>query len=154
MALIASKNIMERYTPGAYRDDIVGTPAVQYFRGGLVGVDNTSGLLVKLTNAMTVRSVFVCEDETLAVAGDFIGVRDGIFKFVNGDSIVGTDEGKLAYIGASDDTVIKGGAVATDAVVGTIEGVDAATAPGGAGVWVKVRGNHEYLQSAVGVSGA
>lgn len=154
MALIASKNLLEKYIPEAYRDDVTGTAAVQYFRGGLVGVDSTSGLLVKLTNAMTVRSVYVCEDEVLAAAGDFIGVRTGIFKFLNGDTIVDTDRGKLAYIGSGDDTVIKGGAVATEAVVGTIEFVDGATAPGGAGVWVKVRGTHEYLQSAVGVSGA
>jgi hypothetical protein len=157
MALTASKNILEKRIPSAYREDVVGTAGVQYFKGGLVGIDNTTGLLVKLTNAMTVRAVYICEDDVLAVAGEQIGVRTGIFKLLNGDTVLDTDRGKVARVGANgDDSAYKGGTDAADAIIGTIEGVDAASAPGGAGVWVNVRGT-QVIATATGaanVSGA
>ncbi len=141
MALTASINILEKEDPAAYRDDVLATNGVQYFKGGLVGIDNTTGLLVKLTNAVTVRAVYICEDEVVGVTGQRVGVRSGIFKLLNGDTIVDADRGKVARVGAAgDDSAFKGGADATEAVIGTIEDVDAASAPGGAGVWVKVRG--------------
>lgn len=142
MALTESKNLLEKADPTQMREDVLATNGVQYFKGGLVGIDNTTGLLVKLTNAMTVRAVYICEDEIVGVTGQRIGVRTGIFKLLNGDTILDTDRGKVARVGAAgDDSAFKGGTDATEAVIGTIEDIDAASAPGGAGVWVKVRGS-------------
>jgi hypothetical protein len=150
MALTASKNLLEAYLPEAYRDDVPATDSTQYFRGGLVGIDAATGKLIKCTQAgPAVRAVYVCEDEILTGASstEQIGVRNGQFKFLNGDSIVDADRGKPAFIGAAgDDTVFKAGTIAADQVVGTIERVEGAGSIGGAGVWVKVRGTHEYTQ--------
>jgi hypothetical protein len=154
MALTESKNFLEKYDPAGYREDVLATNAVQYYKGGLVGIDSTTGLLVKLTNAVTVRAVYICEDEILAVTGDFIGVRSGIFKFLNGDSIADSDRGKRAFMGANGDgTVYKAGDPITEALVGTIEGVDGATAPGGAGVWVKLRGTNVITKPLTATTG-
>jgi hypothetical protein len=154
MALTESKNYLEKYDPAGYREDVLATNGVQYFKGGLVGIDNTTGLLVKLTNAVTVRAVYICEDDVVGVTGQYIGVRSGIFKLLNGDTIVDADRGKVARVGASgDDSAYKGGTDATEAVIGTIEGVDGATAPGGAGVWVKVRGTN-IIATATGATNA
>lgn len=148
MALTASKNLLEAYHPDAYREDVPATDSTQYFKGGLVAIDAATGKLIKCTQAgPAVRAVYVCEDEILTGASttEQIGVRTGCFKFLNGDTIVDADRGKPAFIGAAgDDTVFKAGTIAADQFVGTIERVDGASAPGGAGVWVKVRGTHEY----------
>jgi hypothetical protein len=147
MALTASKNLVEKYDPTATREDFVATNSTQYFKGGLVGL--VAGVLVKLTQATAAcNSVWVCEDEFLTTtAAKNIGVRSGIFKFINGDTIVAADIGKRAFIGAAgDDTAFKGGDPITDVCIGVIEGVDASTATGGAGVWVKVPGFREIMK--------
>lgn len=159
MALIASKNILEKYIPEAYREDFPASDSTQYFRGGLVAL--VAGKLVKPTTATAAATgIFICDDEILTgvSATDLIGVRTGMFKLLNGDSIVAPgDLGKIAYIGAlGDEAAYKAGAAATDVVIGTIEAVDGATAPGGAGVWVKVLGNRVIVQATggSGTSGA
>lgn len=148
MTLTASKNILEKHLPQSYRNDYPATDSIQYFRGGLVAL--VGGKLVKPTTATVGASaVFICEDEILTGVSttEQIGVRSGMFKLLNGDSIVAADVGKLGYIGANgDDSVYKAGAAATDVVVGVIDRVDAATDPGGAGVWVHVLGLHEIIK--------
>lgn len=148
MALTASKNIMERGDPSAQREDFPATDSTQYFKGGLVAL--VAGLLVKPTTATVgASSVWICEDEILTGASTTkkIGVRCGTFKLTNGDSIVAADVGKLCYVGANgDDGAYKAGAAVTDVVIGVIQSVDGATAPGGAGVWVKVFGFHEIIK--------
>lgn len=148
MALTASKNYFEKHDPTATREDFPATDSTQYFKGGLVAL--VAGLLVKPTTATVgASSMWMCEDEVLTGVSTTkkIGVRSGIFKLTNGDSIVASDVGKLAYVGANgDDGAYKAGAAATDVVIGVIEGVDGATALGGAGVWVKVGGFHEIIK--------
>lgn len=148
MALAASKNVMEKYDPTAHREEFPATDSVQYFKGGWVAL--VAGLLVKPTTATVgASSVWMCEDEVLTGASTTVrvGVRSGIFKVTNGDSIVAADVGKLAYVGANgDDGAYKAGAAATDVVLGVIEGVDGATAPGGAGVWIRTYGFHEIIK--------
>jgi len=148
MALTASKNILEKYQPGAYRDDFPASDSTQYYKGGLVAL--VAGALVKPTTSTAGASaVFICDDEILTGVSttEKIGVRTGRFKLLNGDSITAADVGKLGYIGASgDDSVYKAGAAATDVVVGVIAGVDSASDPGGAGVWVNVFGFHEIIK--------
>lgn len=160
MALTASLNFLEKHDPTAQREDFPATDSTQYFKGGLVGIDNTSGKLVKLTNAVTVRSVWICEDEVLTGASTTvrIGVRSGILKLLNGDTIVATDIGKVARVGANgDDSAYKGGADATEAVIGTIEGVDVVGQPGvvgPAGVYVKVTGFNNVVITATAATNA
>jgi hypothetical protein len=52
-----------------------------------------------------------------------------------------------------DGTVYKAGDPITEALVGTIEGVDGATAPGGAGVWVKLRGTNVITKPLTATTG-
>jgi hypothetical protein len=155
MALTASKNLMEKYDPTATREDFLATDSTQYFKGGLVGL--TAGKVVKITNATTVSSVWVCEDEVLTGVSTTvrIGVRSGTFKFLNGDSIADPgDVGKRAFAGAAgDDSAFKAGDPITEACLGVIEGVDGATAPGGAGVWVKVPGFREIIKPLSATTG-
>lgn len=157
MALAASKNILEAYHPDAYREDVPATDSVQYFRGGLVGILGSTGKLVKLTQASVgINAVYICEDEILTGASstEQIGVRTGCFKLLNGDTIVDSDRGKRAFVGAAgDDTAFKAGDPITDVVIGTIERVDGASAPGGAGVWVKIRGTQVIVKPLTATTG-
>lgn len=158
MALTESKNLMEKYDPGATREEFLGSDSTQYFKGGLVGISSSTGRLVKLTNAVTVNSVWICEDEVLTGVGNTkrIGVRSGIFKLLNGDAIADpADIGKRAFVGAAgDDTAFKAGDPITEACLGVIEGVDGAGAtPGGAGVWVKILGLREIIKPLTATTG-
>jgi hypothetical protein len=146
-ALAASFNRLEKYDPAAFREEFPATDSTQYFKGSLVGVENTTGKLVKLTLATVVRSVWLCEEEVLTGVSttELVKVRCGMHKFANGDTIVAADIGKLAFA-TDDNTVQKGGAPASECIVGVIEGIDGASAPGGAGVWVRLTGfNHAVI---------
>ena len=131
-ALLVSIDRLERYDPRRFRHEINGTNATQFFKGALVGILGATGLLKKAAAAdAALQVVGVCEDEILTVnATTKIGARSGIFLFANGDTIVSTDRGKVAFVG-DDNTVFKanGGA---DPVAGVIYDVEAA------GVWVAV----------------
>lgn len=157
MALAASKSVLEKHDPTSVREDVLGTDSTQYFKGGLVGILGSTGKLVKLTQATVgANSVWLCEDEVLTGVSNtrMIGVCSGIFKFINGDSIVAADVGKRAFIGAAgDDTAFKAGDPITDVCIGVIEGVDGATAPGGAGVWVKLPGFREFIKPLTATTG-
>lgn len=145
-ALSASVDRLEKYAPDGMRHQHIGTNATQFYKGGAVGIDVDTGLLVKMTAAGTnVIAVGVCEEETLtANATTRIKFRSGIFKFANGDSIALTDVGKPAFC-ADDNTVNKANA-SDDPQMGYIYDVDDSTAPGGAGVWVAIK----YPAGAVG----
>lgn len=158
MALTASVNLFEKYDPGSTEEAFIGADSTQFFKGGLVGIQSSDGRLVKITNATTVNSVWVCDDEVLTGASNTrkIKVRSGIFKLLNGDTIVEPgDVGKRAFAGAAgDSSAFKAGDPVTEAVLGVIEGVDGATAtPGGAGVWVKIPGFREIIKPLTATTG-
>jgi hypothetical protein len=157
MALAASKGIIEAYDPAAYREDVPATDSTQYFKGGLVGILQSTGKLVKLTQASVgISAVYICEDEVLTGVGTTtqIGVRTGTFKLLNGDSIVDADRGKRAFVGAAgDDSAFKAGDPITDVLIGTIERVGGATDTGGAGVYVKIRGTQVIVKPLTATTG-
>lgn len=138
-ALSASVDRLERYMPDAVRGAHYGTNATQFYKGGLVGIDIDTGLLVKMAAAGTnVIAVGVCEDEKLtADATTFVRYKSGCFKFANGDSIAMTDVGKPAF--AVDDNTVNKANASDDPQCGYIYAVDDSTAPGGAGVWVMIK---------------
>lgn len=157
MALTASKNYQEAYDPSGYREHVPATDSTQYFKGGLVGILQSTGKLVKLTQASVgISAVYICDDEILTGVGstDQIRVRTGIFKLLNGDSIVDADRGKRAFVGAAgDDTAFKAGDPITDVLIGTIERVAPASDPGGAGVYVKIRGTQVIVKPLTATTG-
>jgi hypothetical protein len=138
-ALSASVDRLERYMPDRVRGAHYGTNATQFYKGGLVGIDVDTGLLVKMTAAGTnAICVGICEDEVLtANATTYVRYKSGCFKFANGDSIAMTDVGKPAFV-ADDNTVNKANA-SDDPQAGYIYAVDSASDPGGAGVWVAIK---------------
>jgi hypothetical protein len=106
--------------------------ATRFFKGGLVAI-NSSNVAVKMTAATGLKCVGVCQDgvdNSAGAAGAVrVPTRRGTFRFNNGESIVLSDIGALAYAN-DDDTVFK---TATGrSAVGTIVDVDAS------GVWVKI----------------
>jgi hypothetical protein len=145
-ALSASVDRLERYMPDDVRGAHYGTNATQFYKGGLVGIDIDTGLLVKMAAAGTnVICVGICEDEKLtADATTFIRYRSGCFKVANGDSIAMTDVGKPAF--AVDDNTVNTANASDDPQCGYIYAVDSASDPGGAGVWIAIK----YPNGAVG----
>lgn len=104
----------------------------QFFKGGLVAI-NASNVAVKMTAATGLKCVGVCEENVNNVGGLAgalqVPTRRGTFRFTNGESIVLSDIGALAY--ANDDqTVFK--TSTGRSIVGTIVDVDSG------GVWVKI----------------
>jgi hypothetical protein len=146
-AITADKNILEKYNPASFRHKYNGTNATQFFKGGLVGILGATGLLVKATStAVNLQVIGVCEDNILTTnATTRVGVKSGIFKFVNGDTIVSTDIGKLCFIG-DDQTVFKANA-GDDPVAGVIYDVDTDL-----GVWVAI--NFPAVITAKGTTAA
>jgi hypothetical protein len=146
-AITASKNILEKYDPKAYRDEKIGADSTQFFKGGLVGL--VAGKVTKLAAATAaVASVWICEDEVLTGASNTVrvGIRNGIFPFVGAGFTV-ADIGKVVYV-SDDQTVTLTGAPATEVVVGSIQEVESATL-----VWVQLIGPREAIPTAAVVTG-
>ncbi len=136
-ALTADRNTLARGKPGPIHH-VDATASTQYFKGGIVYVQQSTGKLVK--GAITLAGVVaagICLDNVLTGASptEKIRVRAGTFKFVNGETIANaTDRGKLAFQG-DDQTVFKtaaGSGDATTPTLGTIYEVDSD------GVWVTI----------------
>lgn len=106
--------------------------STQFYKGGLIGI-NASNLAVKMTAATGLKCVGVCQanvNNSAGIAGALqVPTRRGTFRFTNGESIVLSDIGAVAY--ANDDQTVYKTATGRSAV-GTIVDVDAS------GVWVKI----------------
>lgn len=106
--------------------------STQFYKGGLVAI-NASNVAVKMTAATGLKCVGVCQanvNNSAGLAGALqVPVRKGTFRFTNGESIVLSDIGAVAY--ANDDQTVYKTSTGRSAV-GTIVDVDAT------GVWVKI----------------
>lgn len=106
--------------------------ATKFYKGGLIAI-NASNLAVKMTAATGLKCVGVCQDgvdNSAGIAGAVqVPVRRGLHRFTNGESIVLSDIGALAY--ANDDQTVYKTATGRSAV-GTIRDVDSQ------GVWVEI----------------
>lgn len=132
--LTDDKNVLEKYNPAAFRHDYLGANATQFFKGGLVCI-GPGGLLKKAVATDVGQVVGVSEDNLLtANATTRIGCRSGIFLLL-GPGITAADVGKVAFV-VDDQTVDI--STATSLVAGVVYDINAATDPGGAGVWVAV----------------
>jgi hypothetical protein len=152
-ALSESVDRLRKYDPKEYRDEIIGADSTQFFKGSLVGL--VAGKATKLASTTAaVSAVYVCEDEVLTGVSNTrkIGIRNGIHKFAVTGGMTLADVGKICYV-ADDNTVTLTGAPATEVVVGTVQGVDAATDIGGAGAYVQLIGLREAIPTAAVVTG-
>lgn len=132
-ALVDDKNVLEKYNPAGFRHDFLGANATQFFKGGLVCI-GPGGLLKKAAATDVGQVVGVCDDNILTVnATTRISCRSGIF-LVGGVFTV-ADIGKVAFV-VDDQTIDV--STATSLVAGVVYDINAATDPGGAGVWIAV----------------
>lgn len=137
-ALTADRSTLFRGEPGPIHH-IPATAATQFFKGGLVGIQQSTGLLVKpvITDG-TVVIAGICLDNVLSGASGATLVRvrggkDQMVKLVNGQTIANaTDRGKIARV--SDDQTVQLTTDASAPIVGTVYEVDSD------GVWVTLAG--------------
>lgn len=113
---------------------LIALSSHQFFKGGIVAVDQADGFLKKGVTSTTLICVGRCEENILTGAGNTrrVKARSGIFKWLNssaGDAILDDDIGKQCFI-VDDQTVALTSGGSTRSVAGIIYGVDSD------GVWV------------------
>ncbi len=134
--LAASRNTPRMVFPSV--DGVLGfrtTAATQYFQGGILAIESTTGRLVPGATATTLIAVGIKgKDDQLSVAADEdIEAESGIFKLANsaGDAIAATSEGQDCFI-EDDQTVAATDGGTTKSRAGKIVKVDTD------GVWVQI----------------
>lgn len=103
--------------------------ATKVYKGGLVGLN--AGYLVPMTTALALKCVGRAKatvDNTGADGAKTCDVEEGIFRWVNGDSIAQADVGADCF--ATDDQTVAKSSSGTKSRAGQIHSVDAD------GVWV------------------
>lgn len=136
MALTAERNTKQQDNKPIV--DLIGLPvkgSVKIYKGALVGRD-AGGFLKPMAADLTLRCVGMAlstvDTTGLSDGAVTINVRQGVFKYANGDTIVVGLEGNDLY--ASDDqTVNKGDSNGTRPFVGKLVQVDTD------GVWIEIR---------------
>lgn len=107
-----------------------------FYPGAIVCLDQSTGYAIPGATSTTLKPLGRCaETETLdmtsiASGTNKVKVEPGVFKYVNGDTIVDTDIGSVFYVG-DDQTVYKGSGGSTRSIGGYIVEVDSD------GVWVQ-----------------
>lgn len=130
-ALTADRSTIEREFPDSMIHELTATAAVQFYKGGMVAIDDTTGLLIKAAiDTAADKVVGICLENKLTVSGDRIRFKSGCFKVDNAGDIDVTFRGQLCYI-ADDQTVTE--ASGDDPVAGTVYDVDSD------GVWVYIK---------------
>jgi hypothetical protein len=125
-ALSAGKNIVpygDNASPRLISLNLAASEVV--YQGSLMG-RNSSGNGVKATSTPNIKIVGVATETVTAsstAAATKTTVKAGVFWFVNGDSILDDDIGKVCYA-YDDQTVKKSNAAGTMAIAGIIVDVD------------------------------
>jgi len=134
-ALAADANIREKVNPAAFEHAVLGTDSVQYYKGGIVCISQSTGRMVKGSTATGLIAVGVCIENRLTGTSNtkMIRARSGIHgPFANSaaaDAIAADDVGKDCYI-VDDNTVALTDGTGTRSRAGKIYEVDSE------GVWV------------------
>jgi len=108
-ALTADRDTLEKAAPFSSLQAEVGASSTQFYKGGIVVLDQADGLLKKATTATGLIALGRCEENILTPASNTrkIKCRSGIFKYANSaaaDLIAADDIGKDCYI-VDDQTV-------------------------------------------------
>lgn len=129
-ALTADRSTLERLLGEGVRHDFAATAGVQFYKGGMVAMDVSTGLLIKATTGTPGDYVVGrCEENKLTVSGDTVRVKIGTFKYANAGDVTAAMRGKLCYV-SDDQTVTEDSATNTPPPAGTVFEVDSD------GVWV------------------
>lgn len=135
VALADDRDTIEKAASHSQRHSGVGASSTQFYKGGIVVLDQADGLVKKATTATTLIALGRCEVNMLTGAGNTLHVncRSGIFKYGNSASadLIATDDiGKDCFL-VDDQTVALTNGTNTRSRAGKVYGVD----PDG-GVWV------------------
>lgn|SRR5678816_4523920 len=134
-ALTANRDTKARAAPWSdLHGDLVAADSTQFYKGGIVALDQSDGKLKKGATATTLVAIGRCEENVLTGTSNTRSVKalSGIFKWANsaaGDAIADDDVGKLCYI-VDDQTVALTDGTGTRSIAGRVYKVDSD------GVWV------------------
>jgi hypothetical protein len=133
-ALTDDRDTPEKASTFGMEHAFVAASSLQFFKGGILCIDQADGLLKKGTTSATLVAIGRSEERILTGAGNTrkIRARSGIFKYDNsggGDAIAADDVGKDCFI-VDDQTVALTDGTGTRSRAGEIYDVDAD------GVWV------------------
>lgn len=133
-ALTADRDTLEKASAHSQLHAEVGGSSTQFYKGGIVVLDQADGLLKKATTATGLIALGRCEENVLTGASNTrkINCRSGIFKYGNSaaaDAIAADDIGKDCYL-VDDQTVALTSNSSARSRAGKVYGVDSD------GVWV------------------
>lgn len=133
-ALTGNRDTQEKAHPASMIHSFQGADSTQFYRGGMVVIDQADGRLKKGSTDTGLVCVGRCEEDILTGASNARKVRakSGIFKWGNSadaDLIEADDIGKDCFI-VDDQTVALTNGTNTRSKAGTIYDVDSD------GVWV------------------
>jgi hypothetical protein len=136
MALSADRDTPEAQHPASMLHEFTGADSTQFYKGGIVVLDQADGKLKKGSTDTACVAVGRCEENYLTGSSNTrkIKAKSGIFRFGNSassDAIAADDIGKDCYI-VDDETVALTDGSATRSKAGTIYDVDSS------GVWVHI----------------
>lgn len=133
-ALTDDRDTLEKASAHSQRHAEVGASSTQFYKGGIIVLDQADGLFKKATTATGLIAVGRCEENRLTGASNAlkINARSGIFKYGNSaaaDAIAADDIGKDCYL-VDDQTVALTSNSSARSRAGKVYGVDSD------GVWV------------------
>ncbi len=133
-ALTADRDTLEKASGYSQTHAEVGASSTQFYKGGIIVLDQADGLFKKGVTGTGLIAVGRCSENYLTGAGNTrkITARSGIFKYGNSasaDLIAADDIGKDCFI-VDDQTVALTNGTSTRSRAGKIYGVDTD------GVWV------------------
>ena len=136
-ALTADRDTLELACSISQRHAQVGADSTQFYKGGIVCLDQADGKMKKGAVSTTLVCMGRCEENVLTGTSNTrkINCRSGIYKYGNSasaDLIAITDVGKDCYI-VDDQTGAKTNGTKTRSKAGKIYDVDA-----DGGVWVQI----------------
>lgn len=136
-ALTADRDTLELASSISQRHAQVGADSTQFYKGGIVCLDQADGKMKKGTTSTTLICMGRCEENVLTGTSNTrkINCRSGIFKYGNSaaaDLIAADDIGKDCYI-VDDQTVALTNGTSTRSKAGKIYDVDS-----DGGVWVEI----------------
>lgn len=127
-ALTADRDTLEKASPFSILNAEVGADSTQFYKGGMVCLDQADGKVKKGFVATTLIALGRCEENYLTGVSNTrkIKARSGIFKYGNSasaDQIAVTDIGKDCYI-VDDQTVAKTNGTSTRSRAGKVHSID------------------------------
>jgi hypothetical protein len=127
-ALAADRDTLEKAAPFSSLMAEIAASSTQFYKGGIIVLDQADGLIKKATTATGLIAIGRCEENVLTGASNTrkLKVRTGIFKYGNSASadLIATDDiGKDCFL-VDDQTVALTSNSAARSRAGKVHSVD------------------------------